>query len=63
MPWTSADRPIDLNCPRCQSTDAMHFRSLRSSAVYLCRECEHQWEVEGTAAAPETREASSDIKV
>ena len=47
MPGTPADRPIDLYCPRCQSTGAVHFRSLRSSAVYLCRDCEHQWEIEG----------------
>ena len=40
----------------------MPFRSLRSSTVYLCPDCEHQWEGERTEPAPlDTPELGSDI--
>jgi len=43
MPGTSSENR-SVSCPRCQSSNAMLFRALRSSLVYLCRDCEHQWE-------------------
>ena len=44
------DRVIGFHCPRCHSSGARLFRSLRSSAIYLCRDCEHEWE----GALPDT---------
>jgi transposase-like protein len=46
--------PIDLYCPLCRSDEAMLNRTLRSSDVFRCRDCDHEWEVEHPAvAAPE----------
>jgi transposase-like protein len=42
----------DLTCPRCQSSGVTLFRLLRTSAVYLCSSCDHQWEGEPREPAP-----------
>lgn len=47
---TTPGRVIGFHCPRCHSSGATLFRSLRSSAIYLCRDCEHEWE----GAPPDT---------
>jgi|HubBroStandDraft_6_1064221.scaffolds.fasta_scaffold1309121_1 transposase-like protein len=44
MPATPTDGHINLYCPRCRSDDAVLHSCGRSSTVYLCRDCEHQWE-------------------
>lgn len=46
----TADRVRELRCPRCQASGATPFRALRSSLVYLCRDCEYEWE----GAPPDT---------
>jgi transposase-like protein len=57
MPATPADGHIDVYCPRCRSDDAVLQSCGRSSTVYLCRDCEHQWESEPAGMpSPPTRE-------
>jgi len=34
-----------LSCPRCRSAELMLFCVHRSAAVYLCRECQLEWEL------------------
>jgi transposase-like protein len=46
MPPTPAHGSIDLYCPRCRSVEAVPHSFGRSSSVYLCRDCEYQWEGE-----------------
>jgi ribosomal protein L37AE/L43A len=59
---TTLDRFIEPNCPRCHSSGTTLFRSLRSSAVYLCRDCEHEWEGElPDTQLPATLERSSHV--
>ena len=42
----------DVTCPRCHSSGVTLFRLLRTSAIYLCSSCDHQWEGESRAPAP-----------
>jgi transposase-like protein len=62
MPEMPADSHTDMFCPHCQSDDAVLHRSARSAAVYFCRDCEHEWEVERTGtASPRTPERHNHI--
>jgi transposase-like protein len=49
----------DVTCPRCHSFGVTLFRLLRTSAVYLCASCDHQWEGEPSEPAPAPRLALS----
>ena len=42
----------DVMCPRCQSSGVTLFRRLRTSAVFFCASCDHQWESEIPEPAP-----------
>lgn len=42
----------DVMCPRCQSSGVTLFRRLRTSAVFFCASCDHQWEGEIPEPAP-----------
>jgi NMD protein affecting ribosome stability and mRNA decay len=39
------DNHAQLLCPRCLSAELILFSVCRSSAIYLCRDCELRWEV------------------
>jgi transposase-like protein len=51
MPGYS-DSPTDTTCPRCRFSDTLPHHVTRSATVYLCRDCEHEWEVFRADVAP-----------
>jgi len=53
----SDDNHAQLSCPRCRSAELMLFCVRRSAAIYLCRDCQLEWEL-----VPQERVASQAAK-
>jgi ribosomal protein L37AE/L43A len=42
-----SERGVESRCPACGAGNPLPFRALRSSTVYVCRDCGHKWEGSG----------------
>jgi DNA-directed RNA polymerase subunit RPC12/RpoP len=48
MTHTTADQPHTrtIKCPVCHSHGANLHHDIRSSLLYFCQRCEHEWEID-----------------
>ena len=53
---TTMAEPI-ITCPVCGSHGSMLHHDLRSSLVYSCLKCTHEWEIDPADAAAATESA------
>ena len=54
--------PLIINCPFCGSDDSALRHDVRSSLIYFCENCEHEWQIDPAdeptqAASPSSRSA------
>jgi hypothetical protein len=46
MTHTVTDEPRTIECPVCGSDGAGLRHDIRSSLLYFCQKCEHEWQVD-----------------